>query len=269
MGKLLGLFFGFFVFGPIGSLLGLVLGSLFDANIKIFNRDFFSDDMQFRDELLIRSFPILCAEIITANRVDRQGVLAVKNIMLQFFDKNIAKEMMNKFKNLIENGYSPYKIESVCEEIKYNIDAKTKLNLINILSRIMKDRGLYSTNEVETLKKIGQQIGININFSDRDDYQKSYFNDQFYEYFYNTYNSYQNQNQNNYYRDEPKDYYKILGLKQDATNEEIKKQYRSLCKKYHPDVVNNLPESDKKNFDEKIKEIIDAYEEIKNERGFK
>jgi DnaJ-class molecular chaperone len=51
-----------------------------------------------------------------------------------------------------------------------------------------------------------------------------------------------------------KDYYKILGLQQGASKEDIKKAYRELAKKYHPD-VSKEPDSA-----EKFKEIQEAYE---------
>jgi len=57
-----------------------------------------------------------------------------------------------------------------------------------------------------------------------------------------------------------KDYYKILGIDKNATQEEIKKAYRKLAKKYHPD---SNP-GDKK-AEEKFKEINEAYEVLGDE----
>lgn len=53
---------------------------------------------------------------------------------------------------------------------------------------------------------------------------------------------------------EKRDYYEVLGVNKNATDEEIKKAYRSLAKKYHPDV------STEPNAEEKFKEVNEAYE---------
>src|SRR3970040_1295899 len=55
-----------------------------------------------------------------------------------------------------------------------------------------------------------------------------------------------------------KDYYSILGVERSAGAEDIKKAYRKLARKYHPDVS-----SDPKG-DEKFKEVAEAYETLKN-----
>lgn len=53
-----------------------------------------------------------------------------------------------------------------------------------------------------------------------------------------------------------KDYYKILGVSRNASKDDIKKAYRELAKKYHPDLNPN----NKKEAEEKFKEISEAYE---------
>ncbi len=57
---------------------------------------------------------------------------------------------------------------------------------------------------------------------------------------------------------EYKDYYKILGVSRDATPEEIKRAYRKLARKYHPDV------SKEPDAEEKFKAINEAYEVLKD-----
>jgi curved DNA-binding protein len=57
---------------------------------------------------------------------------------------------------------------------------------------------------------------------------------------------------------EYRDYYKILGVQRNATDEEIKKAYRRLARKYHPDV------SKEKNAEEKFKEVQEAYEVLRD-----
>lgn len=52
-----------------------------------------------------------------------------------------------------------------------------------------------------------------------------------------------------------KDYYAILGVARDATDEDIKQAFRKLARKYHPDVA-----ADKKSAEEKFKEINEAHE---------
>lgn len=59
---------------------------------------------------------------------------------------------------------------------------------------------------------------------------------------------------------EYKDYYKILGVSRDAADEEIKRAYRKLARKYHPDV------SKEKNAEEHFKEVQEAYEVLKDKQ---
>ena len=56
------------------------------------------------------------------------------------------------------------------------------------------------------------------------------------------------------------DYYKILGISQQANAEQIKQAYRKLAKKYHPDLNPDDPEAE-----ERFKEVSEAYEVLADE----
>jgi DnaJ like chaperone protein len=61
--------------------------------------------------------------------------------------------------------------------------------------------------------------------------------------------------------------YKILEVERSSTNEEIKKAYRKMAMKYHPDKVSHLGEDFRKSADEKFAMVNEAYEKIKKERN--
>lgn len=61
--------------------------------------------------------------------------------------------------------------------------------------------------------------------------------------------------------------YKILEIDKNCTNDELKKAYRELAKKHHPDKVQNLGEVYVKAAKEKFSKIQAAYENIKKQRG--
>jgi len=66
-----------------------------------------------------------------------------------------------------------------------------------------------------------------------------------------------------------RDYYEILGVSKDASSSEIKKAYRRMANKFHPDKITHLGEEYKNIAQEKFKSVSDAYHRIKKDRNLK
>ena len=64
-------------------------------------------------------------------------------------------------------------------------------------------------------------------------------------------------------------HYKILEIEKSATDDEVKKAYRKMAVKYHPDKVVHLGEEFRKAAEEKFLTVQQAYEKIKSERGIR
>ena len=64
-----------------------------------------------------------------------------------------------------------------------------------------------------------------------------------------------------------RDYYEDLSVSKQASDSELKKSYRQLALKYHPDKVGHLGEDFQKMAEEKFKQLNESYDRIKKERG--
>ena len=63
--------------------------------------------------------------------------------------------------------------------------------------------------------------------------------------------------------------YAILEISKSSTNDDVKKAYRRMAVKYHPDKVSHLGPEHQKAAKEKFQKLTEAYERIKKERGIK
>lgn len=61
--------------------------------------------------------------------------------------------------------------------------------------------------------------------------------------------------------------YKILEIEKSATDAEVKKAFRTMAKKYHPDKLQHMDEAYRKGAEEKFRKVQEAYEHIQKERG--
>ena len=65
------------------------------------------------------------------------------------------------------------------------------------------------------------------------------------------------------------DYYKVLGVSKSASASEIKKAYRKMANKFHPDKIEHLGKEYKEIAQDKFKSVSDAYHKIKKDRTIK
>lgn len=59
-----------------------------------------------------------------------------------------------------------------------------------------------------------------------------------------------------------KDYYEVLEIAQDASQDEVKSAYKELVKIYHPDRLGDISEQRRKKIESKLKEVNEAYETL-------
>ena len=57
-----------------------------------------------------------------------------------------------------------------------------------------------------------------------------------------------------------RDYYEVLGVKKDASEDELKKAFRKLSMKWHPDMQHGKSDAEKEDAKKKFQEIAEAYE---------
>ena len=65
-----------------------------------------------------------------------------------------------------------------------------------------------------------------------------------------------------------RDFYEVLGVSKSSSSDEIKKAYREMAKKYHPDKLQHMDEAYQKGAQEKFTKVQEAYEQLQKERGF-
>jgi len=64
-----------------------------------------------------------------------------------------------------------------------------------------------------------------------------------------------------------RDYYEVLGIEKGCGDGDVKKAYRKMAVKYHPDKVAHLGKEIQGTAEEKFKAVSDAYNEIKKQRN--
>lgn len=235
-GKWLGGGLGWAFGGPIGAIIGFALGSVLDDTKVVANNSNFQNSTQIGD--FSASLLVLAAAVMKADGTVLKAELDyVKKFFIKNFGVEHTQEQMLVFRELLKKDIP---VKEVCIQIRSNMEHAARLQLVHFLFGVSSADGAVHQKEVDVIAEIAAHLGVNS--PDFNSLKAMFF------------------------KDSESDY-KILEITKSASDEEIKKAYRKMAVKFHPDKVSHLGEDIQKDAKEKFQKVLAAYENIKKSRG--
>ncbi len=220
--------------GPIGGILGFMFGSMVGGAQRMGGGAPGQTRVgDFNISLLVLSAAVMKAD----GKVTRNELDYVKRFIANNFGAERAPQYVRILGDLIKQDYN---LQEVSMQIRQYMDYSSRLMLLQFLFGIAMADGKAPGSEISLIESIAGYIGISNN--DFASVKAMFIKD-------------------------TNSAYKILEVSPEASNDEIKRAYRELAKKYHPDKVSHLGDDVKKAAEVKIMELNAAYEAIKSERG--
>jgi DnaJ like chaperone protein len=224
---------GWAFFGPVGGIFGFVLGSMVDGIETIETTSKSTTVGDYAMSLLVLIAAVLKAD----GKVLKSELDYVKKFLVQNFGVEGAQEALGMLKDLLKQEIP---VEEVCQQISSHVDYSSRLQLLDFLNGLAYADGHLDPAEERLIDVIAANLGISIN--DRESLRSMF-------------------------KSSREDLYKILEVESSVSDEAVKKAYRAMALKYHPDKVAYLGDDIKNAANEKFQKLNEAYEKIKKERG--
>ncbi len=231
--------------GPIGGILGFAVGAMLDhiqgppEDPPVQQRRVNAGATTGGD--LTMSLVVLIAAMMKADGKVTQGELDhVRRFFVQQFGILQAKQLLIVLRDVLKREIP---IHDVCLQIRHNMAHPIRLQLLHYLIGLAHADGRVDRAEFDLLKRIAFDLGIN----DKDLGSLSAM----------------------FRKADPSSAYQILEIPETSTDDEVKKAYRRMAMKFHPDKVAQLGEEVQKAAGEKFKKVQEAYETIQGQRGMK
>jgi len=237
--------------GPIGGVMGYWLGKMFsDESLAMDGgagamhghqgRGARGQARPTRAGDFALSMVVLSAAVMQADeRVLKSELDYVKQFFRTNFGQAQAEQLTLALREALKN---PVDVRGVCMQIRANMPHAKRLLLLQYLYGIAQADGNVDPREVELIRRMAAALGI----SDKD----------------------RASIEAPFHSDKP-DPYTVLEIGQDASDADIKKAYRRLALKFHPDKVRDMGEAYAKQAETRFLEVQEAYESLKKIRGFK
>lgn len=242
LGGTLGWAFG----GPIGALLGFALGTIYDnasGDLITWQGEQPERPGRSRPQTTRADFEasllVLTAAVMKADdTVMRSELDFVKRFFVAQFGESRAAELLLSLRELLKQHIQA---DAVAAQIGQFMDPSSRLQLLHYLFQLAKADGVVHGREVDIIARIATHMRISTaDFNSI----KAMFVSQTRE-----------------------SAYEILEIPASSTDEEVKKAYRRMAVKYHPDKVSHLGEEHQRMANEKFQRLTEAYDQVKKERG--
>jgi DnaJ like chaperone protein len=236
-GKWLGGGLGFAMGGPIGGLLGFLVGSMIDGT-TVHTSTYTTGSVRTSQGDFGMSLLVLVAAVMKADgKVVKSELDYVKQFFVRQFGQESARQALLMLKDILKQDIP---VRDVCLQIKGNMDYSSRLQLLHLLFNVSLADTVIDSSEIAIIEKISSYLGV-----DSGDFLSI----------------------KNMFIPETDSSYKILEIERSSSNDDVKKAYRRMAMKYHPDKVSHLGDDVRKSADEKFARVNEAYEKIKKERN--
>jgi DnaJ like chaperone protein len=246
-GKILGGGLGWAFGGPLGALIGVAIGGILDTGsgkqvqAQAGQRPYGAASHQATQASDFGAALITLSAVVM--KADGKILKSEIQFVRQFFQAQFGTPRTNEYIRLLQEVLKQdIPVREICFQIRTNMEHPLRLELLRYLFEVSKADGVVDRSEISVLQHIANYLGIS---------EKDFLS-----------------LKNMYYKDVDSAY-KILEINTNATDEEVKKAYRKMAVKYHPDKLSSLGAEFEKNGKEKFQKVQDAYDKIKKERGFK
>ncbi|MGB2245074.1 MAG: TerB family tellurite resistance protein [Flavobacteriaceae bacterium] len=229
----------YFRFGGaiLGFFLGSILEKLFNQNNQnpfgaMYHRPMHSDKVQLN--LLALSAIVIKAD----GKVDERELRFVRNYFIANYGQQYAEAIFSKFN--IEVKRESQNLNELTQLFVLGARYETRLQILHFLFGIADADGLVSESEIKKIFEIAQALKLRL--SDFESIKAMFVK-------------------------AADNAYKILEISSTASDAEVKKAYRTMAKKYHPDKIRAEDTALKKGAQEKFQKVQAAYEAIQKERA--
>ncbi len=233
--SLLGASLGWWLMGPVGAVLGLVFGSLAEewSDSK--------EEMQSnpRDSFVVSLLVLMAAVMKADGKVVRSELDYVKIYLRRALGEEKSSEALIMLRDILKQNIP---VHQVCYQIRQYVDYNSRVELVHMLLGVAKADGKLPQSEVNVILQIAS--ALNVASSEVESLLHMYSNNS-------------------------DSAYKILEINSSASDDEVKKAYRKMAIKFHPDKVAHLGPEFQETANAKFQKVNEAFEIIKKERGIK